>query len=281
MLEQKAIVDHLQMMVNDKTVVFPKFIIFVGMKGAGKKTLADRLYKMITRSTTSTVNKYVLEDNKVETIRAMIADAKEAIDPTIYIMPDADKMSTSAKNTLLKITEEPPANAWFIMTMENENNTLTTVRSRAQIFKFAPYSAPDIVEYAKERYGVTSLQEIEIIADICETPGEVDYIVKNGIISLYDYVSLVVDNIAECNCSNSFKIADKIALKDEEDKFDLRLFWKSFMKVCADRMRETRDIKYADGIKITSKYMQQLNVTGISKASTFDLWILAIRESWV
>ena len=268
------------MMIDESTEMLPQFIILVGMRGAGKKTLADRIYKMIAKASTGVVNKYVLPDNKVDTIRSMIVDAKEAIDPTIYIMPDADKMSTSAKNTLLKITEEPPANAWFIMTMENENNTLTTVRSRAQIFKFAPYSAPDIVDYAKMRYGIVSLQEIEIIADICETPGEVDYIVKNGVVSLYDYVALVVDNIAECNCSNSFKIADKIALKDEEDKFDLRLFWKSFMKVCTDKMRDTRDIKYADGIKITNKYMQQLSITGVSKASTFDLWILDIRESW-
>lgn len=281
MLEQRLIMDHLQALIDDKTVYFPKFIILVGLRGSGKKTLADKIHKSIQSSTYIPVNKYVLADNKVETVRSMIADAKSIIEPTIYILPDVDRMSTSAKNTLLKITEEPPENAFFIMTMENESNTLSTIRSRAQIFKMAPYSATDIVEYAKIRYGISSLQDIEIIADICETPGEVDLIHSNGIVALYDYVNTVVDNIAECSGSNSFKIANKVSLKDETDKFDLRLFWKTFMKICADRLRDTRDIKYADGIKITSKYVQQLNVTGINRLASFDLWILDIRESWL
>lgn len=281
MLAQKEIENHLQRLVDNKAEVFPKFIIFVGLKGAGKKTLADKLYKMIKRSANVPVNKYVLPDSRVESVRAMISDAQKSIEPTIYVLPDVDKMSTSAKNTLLKITEEPPVNAYFIMTLENEANTLATVRSRAQIFKFVPYSATDIVDYARTRYGITSLQETEIIADICETPGEVDFMYKNGIVALYEYVTTVVNNIAECSGANSFKIADKIALKDEEDKYDIRLFWKTFMKVCADKLREESDIKYADAIKITSKSIQQLNTTGINRASLFDLWILDIREKWL
>lgn len=281
MLAQKEIEKHLQSLVDDRTVAFPKFIIFVGLRGAGKKTLADKLYKMIKSSANIPVNKYVLPDSRVESVRAMIYDAQKSIEPTIYILPDVDKMSTSAKNTLLKITEEPPVNAYFIMTLENENNTLATVRSRAQIFKFAPYSATDIVEYARVRYDIKSLQDTEIIADICETPGEVDFMYKNGVVSLYEYVTRVVDNIAECSGSNSFRIADKIALKDEEDKFDIRLFWKTFMKVCTDKLREENDIKYADAIRITSKSLQQLNTTGINRASLFDLWILDVREKWL
>ena len=46
-------------------------------------------------------------------------------------------------------------------------------------------------------------------------------------------------------------------------------------------MRDLKDIKYADAIRITSKYMQQLSTTGVNKSSTFDMWILDIRESWL
>ena len=99
------------------------------------------------------------------------------------------------------------------------------------------YTPEQIVQYARDTYSLTISQEIEIIADICETPGEVNLLLDNGVISLYDYVTLVADNIAECSGSNAFKIEDKIALKDEPDKYDLRLFWKAFMKVCSDRMR--------------------------------------------
>jgi hypothetical protein len=281
MIGQKDLLEKFNSMIDDRTVEFPHFIILVGNKGSGKKTSAEELYKRIAASTTMVINKYVLEDTKADTIRAMISDAQKAIDPVIYIIPDADTMSTTAKNVMLKITEEPPDSAWFIITLENENNTLATIRSRGQMYRLEPYSPETIVQYAKDKFGISDVTEIEILADICETPGEVDFLHKTGIISLYDYVTLVIDNIAECSGSNAFKIADKIALKNEDDKYDLRLFWKAFMKVCSDRMRSEMDIKYANAIKITSEYMQQLNVTGINRSSTFDLWILAVRESWL
>lgn len=281
MIGQDALIEQFQSMIDDKTVRFPQFIILVGNKGSGKKTLANEIYRRICFSTTMVVNKYVLEDNRVDSIRSMIADAQKAINPVIYIIPDADSMSTTAKNAMLKITEEPPNDAWFIITLENENNTLATIRSRGQMYRLAPYSPETIVQYAKDKFKISDVAEIEIVADICETPGEVDVLKKNGILALYNYVELVVDNIAECNGSNAFKIADKIAFKDEEDKFDLRLFWKSFMKICSDRLKTENDIKYADGIRVTSEYLQQLNINGINKSATFDGWVLSIREKWL
>lgn len=283
MLGQKRIIEQFQNMIDDRATMFPRFIILVGNKGSGKKLLANTLHKMIVDSLSygDVVNKCVLEDTKADTIRAMIADAQKAIEPVLYIIPDADTMSTTAKNAMLKITEEPPKNAWFVITLENENNTLATIRSRGQMYRLEPYSPEVIVQYAREKYKITDMTETEIIADICETPGEVDFLYKTGIISLYDYVTLVIDNIAECSGSNAFKIANKVALKNEEDKYDLRLFWKAFMKVCSDRMKAEMDIKYANAIKITSEYMQQLNVTGINRTSLFDLWILGVRESWL
>ena len=276
MIGQKDLIERLESIELDD---FPKFIILVGLSGSGRKTLANRLYRMFAR--VQTTNKFVLEDVKVETIRGMISDAYKCIDTTFYIIPDADKMSNNAKNALLKVTEEPPRNAYFILTLENESNTLATIKSRAQVYRMLPYTPEQIVQYARDTYNLTISQEIEIIADICETPGEVNLLLDNGVTSLYDYVTLVADNIAECSGSNAFKIEDKIALKDEADKYDLRLFWKAFMKVCSDRMRSENELKYADAIRITSQYMQELKITGINKMSLFDCWILSVRESWL
>ena len=281
MIGQNELLDRFKSMVDDRATIFPKFIILVGSRGSGKKTLANEIYNMISNSTNMNVNQYILEDTKVDTVRSMISDANKVIEPTIYIIPDADKMSNAAKNSMLKVTEEPPANAWFILTLESENNTLDTIRSRAQVYKMQPYSTEMIMEYIKHRFNDVSTDEIEIMLDICENPGEVEFLYKNGVIALYEYVEKVVDNIAEVSGSNAFKIGNKIAFKDEEDKYDIRLFWKAFMKVCSDRMRELKDIKYADAIRITSKYMQQLNITGVNKLSTFDLFILEIRENWL
>jgi hypothetical protein len=123
--------------------------------------------------------------------------------------------------------------------------------------------------------------ERQIVDDLCVTPGEVDLLMEMGPVEFYEYAEKVVDNVAVVSGANSFKIAQKIKFKDTDtDKYDLRLFWKAFMTICSSRLREDPH-RYAEGIKITSKYLQELRITGINKASTFDCWLLDIRKEWM
>jgi len=48
----------------------------------------------------------------------------------IYIIYQADTMNTSAQNALLKILEEPPVYAHFLLVAENADRLLATIRSR-------------------------------------------------------------------------------------------------------------------------------------------------------
>lgn len=51
----------------------------------------------------------------------------------VYIIKDADKMNTSAANTILKFLEEPEEGIIAILTTKNVNNMLNTIISRCQI----------------------------------------------------------------------------------------------------------------------------------------------------
>ena len=109
------------------------------------------------------------------------------------------------------------------------------------------------------------------------------YFVDDGSkgLDFYNYVGKVVDNIARVSGCNSFKIANAIKFKDtDEDKYDLRLFWKAFISICMDRLLEDKQ-RYTYGIQVTSKYMQELSITGINKQSTVDCWVLDIRKGWM
>jgi hypothetical protein len=182
-------------------------------------------------------------------------------------------MSPAAKNAILKVTEEPPNEAYFIMTLEDENNTLETIRSRGTIFYMDRYTPDEIEEYTRFTYGVTDEKVIQLTKELSDTPGDVDIFANMGILDFYDYVQLVVDNIAEVSLANAFKIPSKVALKEDAEGYDLRLFWKAFMKVCFDNG------KY-DAIYPTSKYLQKLKVKGINKQMLIDNWLLEIRELW-
>ena len=69
----------------------------------------------------------------VDQVRYMVSDAyvlpNEAA-RKVYIVRDADTMNTSAQNAALKLLEEPPAAAAFILCAANPGMLLPTVRSR-------------------------------------------------------------------------------------------------------------------------------------------------------
>lgn len=270
MVGQKILLSKIDALVENKT--FPQSVVLVGQPGSGRKTLI----KYICKKLGSVEATYGIG---IDAIRQMIIESYKVATPMVYVLPDADKMSQAAKNALLKITEEPPQRAYFIITVSDVNSLLATIRSRAYIFYMDPYNSNEIFSYysSKKEY---SEDDAGIVRELCETPGEVDTLVSMGVREFYEYALKVVDNIAEVSGSNSFKIAQKIKLKETDaDKYDLRLFWKAFMSICSSRLRE-EPIKYADAIKITSKYIQELRITGINKQSTFDLWLLDIREAW-
>ncbi len=48
----------------------------------------------------------------------------------------AEKMNTSASNKLLKLLEEPPEKTVFLLVAEDEQQIITTIKSRCQILHF-------------------------------------------------------------------------------------------------------------------------------------------------
>lgn len=269
MIGQCNLQSRIGQLIEDNT--FPRFSILVGPKGSGKKTFVHEvLIKEITDGL------YEECGIKVDDVRNLIADAYKIHSLAVYFIPDADNMSNAAKNALLKVTEEPPNNAYFIMTLEDENNTLETIRSRATIFHMDRYTPDEIYQYAKEFTNYTLHDnERDIIKDVCETPGDVNNLGKYPR-EFYDYVQLVVDNISEVSLANALKISEKIAMKDESDKYDLKLFWRAFQSVCIDRAND--GIIYCEYAAATSEYMKKLRIRGINKQMLFDNWIFTIRE---
>lgn len=259
---------------------FPRFALFVGDKGSGRKTFIYWLHSKLPA-----MEKYVMEDIKIEDVRKMISMAYK-MKNTLFCIFDADEMSLPAKNALLKVVEECPNNNHFIMTLQDENNTLDTIKSRAVIYHMDAYTVNEIEQFAGEIVGHSD--DIDIIKSVSGTPGDVYLLIQTGARDFYYYVEKVIDNIAEVSGANSFKIADEIALKNEEDKYDLKLFWKIFSKICVDRAissftagEDAEGIRYLMGAKVTSKMLKGLRIKGINKSMLFDIWLLDIRREWM
>lgn len=255
----------------------PGFMIIVGPRGSGKKTLVnDRFHGVYLR------------DNKVESVREMIQQVYTLYNTT-FIMFDCDTMSFAAKNALLKVVEECPNNNRFIMTLSDKNSMPDTIKSRAQIFNMDMYNRDDLstyyVEYTESLGVKYDTQERIIAIDICETPGEIQMLVQYGVTEFYKYVTQVVDHIALVSGANSFKIADRVALKDGDSGYDLKLFLTAFIRIClhktsnpnitGEKLRE-----FAKAVFITSGYISKAALRGINKRGVMDMWILDIRKAW-
>ncbi|MBR4720351.1 MAG: DNA polymerase III subunit delta' [Clostridia bacterium] len=99
-----------------------------------------------------------LKDKKniiVDQIRDLLKDAYKKpfeSERKVYIIAYGDEMNEQAQNAFLKLLEEPPEYAVFVILAENTESLLLTVRSRCERVKFPPVSSEKIKIILEKSY---------------------------------------------------------------------------------------------------------------------------------
>ena len=251
----------------------PHFIVIVGPRECGKtmltKYLADKMNCM-----------YAVSDIKVDAIREIINTAYTATDAIVYHIQNADNMRAEAKNALLKITEEPPKNAYFVMTIQNDSSLLATLKSRAQVLRVEPYTKEELKQYAQEKYPDDNWTDL--LMNIVSTPYDIDVMSIYDKTAFIEYVNLVIDNIGAVEPANAFKSANNLQFKDtdlDRTKFELKLFFSAFVAICEQKIYNgLYDNKWADAIIVTTPYIDAVDKLGVNKQQLYDRWVFEIRE---
>ncbi len=141
--------------------------IFSGIKNIGKKETAFEFAKNIICEDEISKTKfdnnnhpdfqYICPDDKntikIETIRNMIKDIN--IKPIeseykVYVINDADLITTQAQNALLKTLEEPPQYVVIILITSNYYSVIDTIRSRSQKITFNKIDNEEVLNYITE-----------------------------------------------------------------------------------------------------------------------------------
>lgn len=266
MIGQKNNIKMINDLIANKTM--PRFIIISGTRLSGKTTLAKYI--------TSQLNAQLIEaETGVNGIRGIISQAYKSPIPICYLIRHADELSKSALNALLKVTEEPPKQAYFILTTNNYGNLLDTLKSRGTTFKIEPYSNHDLWRLDKKgelREYCSSIGELKELADYAD---------RDGVIKL---CNTVIDSISVATMANALKIGSNIKFKETDtDKIPIPLFFTTIRSVCRCRMVQNRHdseelYKFSKYHQIISEYASKMQGKSIKKDALFDRFIITMWE---
>lgn len=102
---------------------------------------------------------------KVDEIRHLKAEfTKSAVEGNkkLFIIRDADKMTTGAANSLLKFIEEPSPGVYILMMTTNKSAMLPTIRSRTQVIELPPLKRTALLNVLAEHEIPTSQRQIAV-----------------------------------------------------------------------------------------------------------------------
>lgn len=91
----------------------------------------------------------------IKLVRTIVADAY--VKPNegykkIYVFEHAEKLSVGDQNALLKLLEEPPSHALFLLLIPNANLLLATIRSRCPELALNPLPVSTLMNELKHRF---------------------------------------------------------------------------------------------------------------------------------
>lgn len=267
---QKDLLDRIDYLIeNDK---LPRFIILVGAKNSGKKLIANYISDKLGAT-------FVPCTLKADDVREVIDESYKQSELMCYMWADSDNMSITSKNAILKVTEEPPNSAYFIITLNDINNMLPTILSRGTQLFINPYSDKELIEYAEFKKYDTNKHGV-IITNVCSNPGDIDSLFDYDIDKFVSFTYSILDNIGNASYANVLKLANSFKIKKDDDKskYDILLFMRCFNAICLNELKSSSDIRYGQASIVCSECASEFRVSSISKLAVLDKWLLSIKE---
>lgn len=214
--------------------------LFVGIEGIGKKEIAKEFAKMLLcinnnkycntcksciefDSNNNPDFLYIEPDGnsvKIEQIRYIQRKIQEKpiiSNKKVYIINDADKMTTEAQNCLLKTLEEPPEYSTIILIGSNENMFLSTIKSRCMIIHFSKIEDEKIRKYLEEKY---ELKDISTnMLEIFQGSIGKAILLKDKK-EQYEKIELIIKSLRQKSIINILNMSE-ILYKSKEEIFDI------------------------------------------------------------
>ena len=214
--------------------------LFVGIEGIGKKEIAKEFAKMLLCisdnkycNTCKSCIEFDSNNNpdflyiepegnsvKIEQIRYIQRKIQEKpiiSNKKVYIINDADKMTTEAQNCLLKTLEEPPEYSTIILIGSNENMFLSTIKSRCMIIHFSKIEDEKIRKYLEEKYELKDIST-NMLEMFQGSIGKA--ILLKDKKEQYEKIELIIKSLSQKSIIDILNMSE-ILYKSKEEIFDI------------------------------------------------------------
>lgn len=130
--------------------------------------------------------------------------------PRVAIIDSADDMSRSAQNALLKVLEEPPAQALLLLTSHAPGGLLPTTRSRCRMLTLRPLDAEEMRTALSEL--APDAKQRELLSALADgAPGRALELAETDAIGLYREIADILQGLPRINAAKLFALADKVS----------------------------------------------------------------------
>jgi len=242
----------------------PRFMMFVGGKGYGKKELTRWLADKMGSSI------YQPESLKVNEIRKMVDDSHALSTNKLYLLADAEEMTVQAQNALLKFIEEPPRGAYIVITLKQPEEVLETIKSRASQLRLQPYTLDELRQ----------VTDNESILKLSNSIGDIKYLEQLEDPEKYhNLANKLVSSLSMVSTANLFKVLDYL------DDNTYSIFVNAIISNLSTRLRESigyqdRDeTKYiATLINIVYEYKKYLSYKSLNTRNLLETMLVDLKK---
>lgn len=261
---------------NEDPAKIPSLLLIVGPQDTGKKTAVEYIRKNVKND-----GMFRAEANSVSAVREVIEKSYQLGGAVYYVFTDCDNMSVAAKNAMLKVMEEPPQGARFILTVKNYYNMLNTIRSRAFLYQMFPYSKKELENFVATYDGPEKVKAVKLGLPYSNCPGNILRLAKmpDAGQGMIDYARLMADYVGEATQANVLKISTKLDIKnDDPDKYPVDLFLYAAEEAFFKQYCKTHKVRDYACMKRVSGASAELNLHAASKQNLIDCLLLDLRR---